>query len=60
MYMLNTWVNKSAWHYSTGTFLQDMTLFPGSMVGEKTAWNVWEAFPEITDVLQGFHWALLT
>ena len=35
MYMFNTWVNKSAWHYSTGMLLQDMTLFPGSMVREK-------------------------
>ena len=31
--------------------LQDGTLFPVSMVaGKKTAWNVWEAFPELTDV----------
>ena len=50
--MFNTWVSKSVRHYSSGMLLQDVTLFPVSMVaGKKTAWNVWEAFPEITDVL---------
>ena len=35
MYMLNTWASKSVWHYSSGMFLQDVTLFLVSMVAGK-------------------------
>ena len=51
MVLLNTWLSKSVWHYFTGMLLQDVTLFPVSMVVEKkNAWNVWERFSEIIDV----------
>ena len=50
MCMLNTWVSKGVWHYSSGMLWQDVTLFSVSIVGRKTACNVLEAFPEITDV----------
>ena len=53
--MLNTWVSESVWYYSFGMPLQDMTLFPVSMVARKKApWKVWEAFPEVTDVFARF------
>ena len=35
MVLLNTWLSKSVWHYFTGMLLQDVTLFPVSMVVEK-------------------------
>ena len=49
--MLKTWVSKSVWHlllWFAFTGCDIVPRFNGR--GEKTTSNVWETFPEITDV----------
>ena len=54
MYMINTCLSKSVWPYSSGMLLQDVTLFPVSMILGKKPENAWEAFPDKTDVFARF------
>lgn len=55
MHILSTWVSKGVWYYSSGMFLQDVTLFPVSMVaGKKCVEYVENNACEITDVLARF------
>ena len=50
MVLLNTWLSKSVWHYFTGMLLQDVTLFPVSMVVEKKCLECVGKISEIIDV----------
>ena len=49
MYMLSTWGSKSVSLTLAFTGWEAISSFNGRGK-KKTPWNVWEAFPELTDV----------